>query len=622
MKNKDEKKVSIDVPPDKDAFADVIQQLEHHRKQRDSGGIALDQEATNKRGLYSADWTLGLFDLNSDEYNAVLNAFVPSLNYDRHEFLSLVAFSFSIGSVQEKQRVLNQLVETGLSELQVDELVNTFKEERQEFSMNFDRSEDEIWALYCRTLFSWAQILVGTQRSEYVLCRIVADAVEGKGVIPNVFKRSVNFWTTLADYALVWGVDRSTFDRVVARGLQAAKQKNGETDCDSFSIDLLKIAYATDSLSLHSPRTYVMRRVQLLKQCVLEPLMTAPPKVIYAQAWVHCMATDHSYLGDQEGVIDSLSKARFLLDAAPSDEHENEFLSRTRAEWHAAYLLILATGGQPTDEALDHLRAIKVIHEKYLHSTVIMPILVASLLLIGQGGMASLLLKDALFLKKGNPDTVPTIDANVAGKLLVVGTVSAIDGARLAGSAALKNFFEKELTAPHKKNIRALYVVAKTLSWLGVNVSQEDRDKLKEWVDGHAEIHKEVGAEGQNEKVTYRVTRFLELKIDGQAASAGFVISAIKTYSDGFEAVLRLYALASNPVLRKHCHSLARILNKVMEGSLFGLPINKSMRRFGGFVDHGRTYAGCTESEGALWRGNWVIHDLDEKQSGHSQTVS
>ena len=564
----------------------------------------------NEIGLYQLDWTLGEFAHGSDAYRQVLDTLAPKdsgLAFDREHFLNLLAFSLSL-SLQEKKRVLAELG-VGLSQFQVDELIDTFEEERREFQqvLTEERAQREILPMYMNALWDWSKVLLG-QFSAHFLAKAVLDVLrDSYTIIPAFFKRDANFWKVLGDYFILWGLDNDeAFKELIDRGLRASQAEGGDR---LFQLDLIDCAYRTDLYSLSSPRPYIERRVKLLQTCAFTSLPDTAPNFIVCRALLLGFTEDYFRLGQTIEAGNAIAKAEAILEAVSGEVRDSDEFRQIEVLLATCRLVLEAFSTNPDMENVAAL--LKQVARSTAH--LVSNKTICSLLLMRQGDLCCDLLAKRIEDNKSNaPGTLLA-----AAELLIFSQVTANENASLYAKARFSDYLQKglkNLGSKHRKKdlavLRETYIATMVFVWLGDGTLEEREDILRLWrsVSGQG-FHEAMRSDKESKQKAdwpgsnYWLIRTLEQRLDGMAPDMKVLISSIKEYWQLFYLLTVLLGLSANPDIRKKCQDMGRALINSSERRLFGVPLQDKITRFFQPFTDGPHYAGGSVHQTQQWRG-------------------
>jgi len=565
-------------------------------------------------GLYILDWTLGQFATGSDEYQTALNALAPEdsgVIFDRAHFLSLIGLSMSL-SQQGKRRVLGELSK-GLTQFQIDELIDNFESERQSFEKLFATEERELLPIYFEAVFDWSTILVGGL-STVVMRKVVEDALCDAGkFIPRIFTRDSNFWMVVADFVTVWGLDQSILSRTVARGIAASMAEGG---AGIFQLDLIDYAYRTNNLYFTtSPRAYIQRRVEWLRVSALDTLPKITPKISVSRVLLLGFAEDYIHLGQRKNAEDAVASAKLILKLIPeSDRTGGPEYKHAEALLAAAELTLEAYRNDfDIGKISSYLKKIFECQEPRITATQI----ISALLLAQQGDLCSALLE-----KRLERETDPNVVIDTAVDLLVLAKITAnlkaYGRARSCLYENLKSCFQEPVSKRSRRNLRRRYIETMIFVWLvGGNEGEEILNLWRAAAgdDYHMTMDSSYGDEAKRDRdwpgvnVNYLFIRALEQHAIGGGYDTGALLSSIREYWNAHYLLIVLFALSSNEGLRAPCRAIAESLVWSCEHRMFGLPLGKKLQFFQSFAE-GENYAGSSEEETRQWRGQLVYEDL------------
>lgn len=564
------------------------------------------------------DWTLGQLKPGSDEYRYVLDTLAPNdsgLTYDRENFLNLLATSLSL-STAEKRRVLTEL-SFGLSQEQVDALIATFEDERNGFYKLMSTEQSNILQMYLNAMADWAEIYMGMGLSNNVMANVVNGVLHGEdSAVPAVFRRDSNFWQTLSDLAILWGLNDGLVTSIVARGTITATQEESERP---FVLDLMNSAYRTNLYSVKAPRAYIQRRARLFSDYIKQ-ITDKEHQLVVFRAYILGLCEDYFLLNQVQLAKECVAHARDILETLKAESEENTLSKDLKKAMGLLASAELTLATSPEQEA-DLQRVTQLLKVMWKHSP---PLIVSNptlitLSLMQQGDLCCNLLAQKIQEK---PDDA----LEAAMHLLVFGKITendiAVTVARKTFVDILPSSLEKIIKVKHKRSLNSLvhrYAETMVFLWLSDASTEEQETITRLWQDATAGngFHYAVRSPKPGSKRSpdfpgfkYWLISSLEEKMNGGSDSVSDLKHSLKEYWQLHHALVILYGLSSNPSLRPHCQELAHSLMSFAQSRLFGFPLGDNWAELFAPFAKGKQYAGSYPLHIQQWRGQLVYEDL------------
>jgi hypothetical protein len=270
-------------------------------------------------------WSLGIVDKQDEYLSELVDQLAPELpnvRYDREQFVQMLSASLSL-SLPEKKRVISSLQDGGLTQWQVDSLLEVFKDETVEFDKLLKTEGPIIVGLFFKCLFDWGHLVFSVVftnvRLRAAIRAELADDHEHGLQIQRVFVRDDYFWRNAALLAFKVGADDSLIVDATKRGLAyisgAKIEKRNE-----YVFGLL------DDISKYMPKENrkkgLKTRIAAMKAILNLDEVRECDAIMKARTYLFGISTDEFSLENSQASLDCLDVVAKLLAEVPHKDYE------------------------------------------------------------------------------------------------------------------------------------------------------------------------------------------------------------------------------------------------------------------------------------------------------------
>jgi hypothetical protein len=590
-----------------------------------------DQQPRNT--LYTLDWTLGFYSKKSPQYKELRDLLLPDLeisSFDRDHFLNLLAFSFSL-NIKEKRRVLRAFSDTGLSALQIKELINTFESEQTEFDKLFAKEESQICRLYFQSLDSWATLLWGPFQGRHKLNALLYDLIKEDRKIPYKFPRTEDFWMIAMDSAVSWSASSEIIQELLAKGESVSVDK-------PFALKIIDYLYKENIDLLENRLSYVWQRVSASQLCLSRTSLKPEHSVVVARAWAMGVCQDWALLGERSRALDAVSNAERAMEVVlkkPSalkskSKEAIEHLKNSRIAILTWKLNIQSMFECAPNEIIETLRS---LHDE--ENGAINTFGIDALYYQHQFLAASKYLhkKFLVMTDEGSskPERLYSYEiADIAIELLLISNIAQEIGIRTEAAMFLIGFcqfhiYRSQPGAHEKKKLQCIYQAVQLLSWLELTSKNTDQTLINQisvafkgiLEKASNDIHP-TSSDTTDSNVVASLrklppTYIAILGIDGAILNDPWKKKiwrqAVTDRRVMLQLLIVLFSLSSNEKIREYAQSFALDILENTERDLFGPALKKSFRPFTKFAAK-LTY--CNEKNLLSQKSNeWDLDFID-----------